>query len=295
MDHCVLVLCGKSPKEKLLASSLKSKKALKLMDRETGDDIDTKVLVDGDMEVESFGVGSYMDALATQYFGRFLIWTPKITSTHDLLHQNFGDLPVGSACLADVQSKGRGRVSNVWESPAGCLMYSFTVQMHNGRILPLLQYVVSLAVTEAVKHVCKEKGFPHLDVKIKWPNDIYLNGLKIAGISCNSKYISGIFNVSSGVGLNLDNVEPTTCLNAVLRKLISTQHKIKREEFLSAFFNKFEDYFETFLRQGFVVLEDLYYQTWLHSGQIVTIEEKLEGQSLAIGTFERRHCVALSL
>ncbi|KMZ62323.1 Biotin--[acetyl-CoA-carboxylase] ligase [Zostera marina] len=29
----------------------------------------------------------------------------------------------------------------------------------------------------------------------------------------------------------------------------------------------------------FVVLEDLYYQTWLHSGQIVTIEEKLEGQS----------------
>ncbi|KMZ64295.1 Lipoyl(octanoyl) transferase [Zostera marina] len=92
-------------------------------------------------------------------------------------------------------------------------------------------------------------GFPHLDVKIKWPNDIYLNGLKIAGISCNSKYISGIFNVSSGVGLNLDNVEPTTCLNAVLRKLISTQHKIKREEFLSAFFNKFEDYFETFLRQ----------------------------------------------
>lgn len=48
-------------------------------------------------------------------------------------------------------------MSNVWESPAGCLMYSFTVQMHNGRILPLLQYVVSLAVTEAVKHVCKEK------------------------------------------------------------------------------------------------------------------------------------------
>lgn len=42
------------------------------------------------------------------------------------------------------------------------------------------------------------QGFPHLDVKIKWPNDIYLNGLKIAGISCNSKYKSGIFNVSSG-------------------------------------------------------------------------------------------------
>lgn len=62
--------------------------------------------------------------------------------------------------------------------------------------------------------------------------------------------VNKIFWLISGVGLNLDNVEPTTCLNAVLRKLISTQHKIKREEFLSAFFNKFEDYFETFLRQG---------------------------------------------
>lgn len=61
----------------------------------------------------------------------------------------------------------------------------------------------------------------------------------------------------SGVGLNLDNVEPTTCLNAVLQELISTQHKIKREEFLSAFFNKFEDYFETFLTQGTCVCIEL--------------------------------------
>lgn len=36
-------------------------------------------------------------------------------------------------------------------------MYSFTVEMENGRIVPLIQYVVSLAVTEAVKHVCDNK------------------------------------------------------------------------------------------------------------------------------------------
>lgn len=47
-----------------------------------------------------------------------------------------------------------GRSKNVWESPAGCLMFSFTLQMEDGRVVPLLQYVVSLAITEAIKDVC---------------------------------------------------------------------------------------------------------------------------------------------
>ena len=43
---------------------------------------------------------------------------------------------------------------NVWESPKGCLMFSFTIQMEDGRIVPLVQYVVSLAMTEAINDVC---------------------------------------------------------------------------------------------------------------------------------------------
>lgn len=48
-----------------------------------------------------------------------------------------------------------GRAKNVWESPMGCLLFSFTLQMEDGRKLPLLQYVVSLAVTEAIKELCQ--------------------------------------------------------------------------------------------------------------------------------------------
>ena len=50
-----------------------------------------------------------------------------------------------------------GRAKNVWESPMGCLLLSFTVQMEDGHKLPLLQYVVSLAVTEAIKDTCQDK------------------------------------------------------------------------------------------------------------------------------------------
>lgn len=57
-----------------------------------------------------------------------------------------------------------------------------------------------------------------LDVRIKWPNDIYSNGMKIGGILCHSTYRSQEFQVVVGVGLNLDNSQPTTCVNHILRQ-----------------------------------------------------------------------------
>lgn len=42
------------------------------------------------------------------------------------------------------------------------------------------------------------QGLPYLDVKIKWPNDLYLDGLKVGGILCTSTYRSKKFNVSAG-------------------------------------------------------------------------------------------------
>lgn len=50
----------------------------------------------------------------------------------------------------------QGRSKNVWESPKGCLMFSFTIQMENGRIVPFVQYVVSLAMTEAINDICQQ-------------------------------------------------------------------------------------------------------------------------------------------
>ncbi|KAL4558739.1 hypothetical protein LXL04_036941 [Taraxacum kok-saghyz] len=124
----------------------------------------------------------------------------------------------GSVCIADVQFKGRGLSQNVWESPEGSFLFSFTMQMEDGDVVPLVQYVVCLAMTEAIKDVAIRNGIPPLDVRIKWPNDLYLNGLKVGGILCASTYQSKIFNISAGVGLNVDNDKPTTSLNSELKK-----------------------------------------------------------------------------
>ncbi|XP_022768233.1 biotin--protein ligase 1, chloroplastic-like isoform X4 [Durio zibethinus] len=221
---CTLFLCGKSSAETESAKSLKISNALKLPDGGEVSNLLRSEISNFQFGEEAFDVDLFINSLSTNRFGRFLIWSPRLSSTHDIVSHNFCELPIGAVCVGDVQFKGRGRSNNAWESPRGCLMFSFTLQMEDGKIVPLVQYVVSLAVTEAIKDVCNRNGFPSLDVRIKWPNDLYLKGLKVGGILCTSTYKSKKFNVSS----------------------------------------------------GFQTLEELYYRTWLHSGQRVIVQEKNE-------------------
>ncbi|CAA0827866.1 Biotin--protein ligase 1- chloroplastic [Striga hermonthica] len=273
-----LVLCGKSAIEDDIARRLKKNAAIKLPD----DSPVTVVLLSevdnrgGVCNDDVFRVGSYMNSLSTSNFGKLLVYSPKLSSTHDVVSHNFAELPTGAVCVADVQLKGRGRSKNVWESPKGCLLFSFTIQMEDGRIVPLVQYVVSLAMTEAVKDVCRRNGLPSLDMRIKWPNDLYLDGLKVGGILCTSTYKSKKFNVSAGIGLNVNNQQPTLCLNSVLRRMGHVAPQLQREDIIAAFFNKFESYYDIFISQGFQALEELYYKTWLHSGQRVIVQEMNE-------------------
>ncbi|XP_071722192.1 biotin--protein ligase 2-like [Rutidosis leptorrhynchoides] len=275
---CVLVLSGKSASEKETVKSLKENASLKL-----ADNIKLLTLLQSERRSakDEFDIDAYMDSLSTTCFGRVLLWSPRLPSTQDVVSLNFCEIPVGSVCIADIQFKGRGRSQNVWESPKGGLLFSFTIQMEDGRVVPLVQYVVCLAVTEALKDLALKNGFPFLDVRIKWPNDLYLDGLKVGGILCTSTYSSKKFNVSVGVGLNVDNDKPATSLNAALRKL-TFGYQLRREDITSAFFNKFEHLFNIFENKGFQALEELYYKTWLHSGQRVVVQEKNEDQDLLI-------------
>uniref|UniRef100_A0A803MGJ9 BPL/LPL catalytic domain-containing protein n=1 Tax=Chenopodium quinoa TaxID=63459 RepID=A0A803MGJ9_CHEQI len=258
-DHLLLFLCGKSSAEKDIADSLFSNSNNNGQFQFSNTNANTSLRLQSHLPRPtnaSFNVDSFFTSLSTRRFGRFLIWSPRLPSTHDVVSQS----------------------ANVWESPPGCLMFSFTLQMEDGRIVPLVQYIASLALTEAIKDLCFNNGLPQLGVKIKWPNDLYLNGLKVGGVLCTSTYKSKKFNISVGIGLNVDNKQPTTCLNARLQQIASMSCQLRKEDILASFFNKFENFFDQFLSQGFKPLEELYYQTWLHSGQRVIVQDTREGQ-----------------
>ncbi len=110
----------------------------------------------------------------------------------------------GVVVLADSQSKGKGRRGRTWFSPAKSSIYMSVIL--NPEIEPkdatLLTLMAAIACAQAIKNTTG------LDVKIKWPNDITLNGKKLGGILTEIKSdTEKIIFAVIGIGINV-NVKP---------------------------------------------------------------------------------------
>jgi BirA family biotin operon repressor/biotin-[acetyl-CoA-carboxylase] ligase len=100
------------------------------------------------------------------------------------------DLEVGSAVVADHQTAGRGRLGRTWEAPPGtALLASFVMPAR-----PL----ASLAAGVAAAHACG------LSSRLKWPNDVLLDGAKLAGVLAELRGD----RVIVGIGINLTWAPP---------------------------------------------------------------------------------------
>tara|TARA_R110000772_G_scaffold23506_7_gene62937 strand:- start:236 stop:901 length:666 start_codon:yes stop_codon:yes gene_type:complete len=96
---------------------------------------------------------------------------------------------------AEKQNGGVGRLGRKWESPEGNLYCSTLVDCRAGDPAPsTLSFVAALAVHKAIS-----AHLPHDDVKLKWPNDILVSGLKICGILLERAGDSVIV----GIGVNI--------------------------------------------------------------------------------------------
>jgi BirA family biotin operon repressor/biotin-[acetyl-CoA-carboxylase] ligase len=106
------------------------------------------------------------------------------------------DAPHGTVVTAAEQSEGRGRQGRSWAAPPGrALLYSAILRPLDRRHL-LLPLAVAVAVCEAA-----EELRPGIECAIKWPNDIWLEGRKLAGILIEARPQDGWAVV--GIGLNL--------------------------------------------------------------------------------------------
>lgn len=104
--------------------------------------------------------------------------------------------PGGTVVTAAEQTAGRGRQGRVWTAPAGKgLLYSAILRPLDERHL-LLPLAVPLAVCEAA-----ETLHPEIECQIKWPNDVWLDERKLAGVLIEAKPQDGWAVI--GVGLNL--------------------------------------------------------------------------------------------
>jgi BirA family biotin operon repressor/biotin-[acetyl-CoA-carboxylase] ligase len=102
-----------------------------------------------------------------------------IDSTNDYLMRRLpNQLSPGQVCLAEYQSAGRGRRGRQWVSPFGSQIYlSMYWHLEQGLSAAMgLSLVTALAVSDAINIYCG------VQVQLKWPNDVYIQGVKLAGI-----------------------------------------------------------------------------------------------------------------
>lgn len=104
---------------------------------------------------------------------------------------------------------------------------------------------------------------------MKWPNDIYTNGLqKIGGLIVKTTILGTKIIANLGCAMNLDNEKPTTCINSMIREYNTTNCTnlplVKYEEFVAMTFNEIERLLEVVQSGDFEYFYELYYTQWLH-------------------------------
>ena len=127
--------------------------------------------------------------------------------------------------VADVQTKGRGRGGNKWESPSGGLWFSILLRPNlPSRRLLLLQFLAATATRNAIGN---ETG---LDVMLKWPNDLVLGNAKLGGILIESKTQGERVSFAIlGIGLNVNQGKAQLPPGAISMRLVSgkKQHDLR--------------------------------------------------------------------
>lgn len=124
-------------------------------------------------------------------------WPVSIGSTSERLKALArGGAPEWTVVLADVQTGGRGREGRTWVSPPGGLYLSVLLRPRFEKV-GLLPLAAGVAVAEAAS----ELG---VRTELKWPNDVLVSGLKLAGIlSEAASGPAGVEWVALGVGVNV--------------------------------------------------------------------------------------------
>ncbi len=132
---------------------------------------------------------------------------PSIDSTNRSLMQRAGlGLPSGFACLAEHQSRGRGRRGRAWISPFGANIYLSLLWRYD--MPPSSLASLSLAAAVAVARGLYAGGVE--GIGLKWPNDVLWGRRKLAGILLEmAGEPSGPCHVVVGVGLNV-NMPPAS-------------------------------------------------------------------------------------
>jgi len=154
-------------------------------------------------------------------FAGDVTWYSEIGSTNDvalrLAERGAAD---GTVVGADRQTAGRGRQGRAWSSPPGAGLYVSAILRPSAAIAPLLTIAAGVSVAEGIREATG------LTTDLKWPNDVYAGGRKVAGILAESGMSDARLNhvvLGFGINVNRANYPPEVAARAT-----SIEHELGR-------------------------------------------------------------------
>lgn len=151
------------------------------------------------MENDALTQAAIDSKLTTKWLGHPLTVFDAIPSTNNwLAAQAAQGAPEGAVAVADEQTAGRGRMGRTWQSPPGAgLLFSLLFRPPAG-VTPG-QVGLAAAAGVAVR-LAERLG---VETRLKWPNDVLINGKKVAGVLGDASFGNGRAEwVIVGIGLN---------------------------------------------------------------------------------------------
>lgn len=147
-----------------------------------------------------------------------------------------GGCPDFTVVVAQRQTKGRGRMAREWVSDDGGLYFTVVVRPD----LPIdLAHLVNLAAAIEISNLLRSSY--RINARLKWPNDILVDGRKICGCLSQMEIEGGLIGfLSIGIGLNVNNDPSRAESNGVSMKEILGQ-SVPRKRILADFIDRFED------------------------------------------------------
>lgn len=184
--------------------------------------------------------------METAWAGRKVKYLETVDSTNNYAKKLAEDGAVhGTLVVADYQAGGKGRRGRTWVTPHGSAVAMSIILRP---VLPpsrasMLTLVAGMAVAAGIRQVTG------LDAKIKWPNDIVVNGKKTTGILTElSAQMEAINYVVIGIGINT-NVEefPEELRETATSLHFETGHPVNRAQIICACMKAFEEFYEKFM------------------------------------------------
>lgn len=164
-----------------------------------------------------------------------LAYIPRVSSTNAIGRRVIdecieNDIPLPSAVIiAREQFAGRGRGAKTWHSPANKGLYTTTLYTRPAGEIGMLPLEVAVLVANFLRETYG------VEARIKWPNDILVNGKKIAGILLEARSHHDDAYTLIGIGINVERLDPAAPPNSVALVDVARNDAVELDSATEAF------------------------------------------------------------